>query len=294
MGTTAAVRTPRAPSSGPSSAARIFSLSDVTTKSKPQPNRYAFHAGVGFGKSSLAAYTPSPIFLMTRGETGLLKLIETGQLPETSHLPEMQTWGELNSAITFLRNEDHSFKTLVLDTANGAERLMHEYVCERDFGGDWTDRGFMGYMRGFEVSLADWRMFLNALDELRQERGMTIFFLMHSRIKTFKNPSGADYDKYTPEMHDKTWSLTKGWLDCILFGNFEVTVRGQNGKTPDPSRKGKASETAARMIYTGSDNPTFDAKNRLGLPPEIEMGNSAEEAWVNFSAALKSGRKAAQ
>lgn len=293
MATTSAVRTPRATSSGPSSAARVFSLSDVQTKSKPQPNRYAFHAGVGFGKSSLGAYFPSPIFLMTRGETGLLKLIESGQLPETSHLPELQTWGELTGAINFLRNEDHHFKTLVLDTANGAERLMHEYVCERDFDGNWTDKGFMGYMRGYEVSLADWRMFLNSLDELRIERNMTIFFLMHSRIKTFKNPSGADYDKYTPEMHDKTWALTKGWLDCILFGNFEVAVRGQNGKSADPTKKGKASESAARIMYTGSDNPTFDAKNRLGLPSEIEMGTSPEEAWANFSAAVKSGRKVA-
>ena len=294
-------RAPRAPSSGPAAAvatqspvARVFSLQDVTSKSKSTPNRYAFYAGVGFGKSSFAAYTPSPIFLMTRGETGLVKLIESGQLPETPHLPELNTWADLLAAVKFLRTEEHSFKTLVLDTANGAERLMYEYVCERDFSGDWTDRGFMGYMRGYEVALADWRMFLNSLDELQRERNMSIFLLLHSRVKTFKNPSGMDFDKYSPELNDKTWTLTKGWLDCILFGNFEVAVRGSSVRTADPMKKGKAAETAPRILYTNSDNPTYDAKNRLGLPDEIEMGESPAEAWNNFAQALKDSRKAAQ
>ena len=272
-------------------APRAFTLADIATKSKTLPNRYGFYAEVGFGKTSFAAYTPAPVFLMTRGETGLEKLIESSQVPETAHLPEMQTWEDLLAAIKMLRNEDHAYKTLVLDTANGAERLMHEFVCERDFGGDWGERGFMGYMRGYDVALSEWRQFLNALDDLRQQRGMSIFFLLHSRIKTFKNPAGADYDRYAPEMHDKTWALTRGWLDCILFGNFEVAVRGQNGKVADPTRKGKVSDVASRILYTNSDNPTFEAKNRLGLPAEIEMGSTASEAWTQFTAALKGARK---
>jgi len=296
---TTTARVPRTASSGQpaptvqSPSARVFSLADVSSKAKVTPNRYGCYAPIGYGKTSLFAYAPSPVYLMTRGETGLEKLIETGQLPETPHLPELTNWSDLLAAIAFLRSADHPYKTMVLDTANGAERLMHEYVCERDFSGDWTDRGFMGYMRGYEVSLADWRMFLNSLDELQRERAMTIVFLFHSKIKTFRNPVGADYDKYSPEMSEKTWALTRGWLDCILFGNFEVAVRGA-GKMADPMKKGKVADVAPRILYTNSDNPTYDAKNRLGLPEEIELGNSAEEAWQNFATALKESRKAAQ
>ena len=291
MGNVRTPRTPSASSSTPSTApAKKFSLSDIVTKSEVLPNRFALHAGVGFGKTSLAAHSRAPIFIQTRGETGLDALIQSGQLPEVPHFPEVQTWEELLSVIRTLRVEDHPYKTLVLDTANGAERMMHEYVCGRDFDGDWTDTGFMGYMRGYEVSLADWRMFLNSLDELRKEKAMTVFVLMHSRIKTFKNPSGADYDRYVPEMHDKTWGLTKGWLDCILFGTFEVTVM-QGLKEAVPGRKGKAAEQSTRVLYTHSDNPTFDAKNRLGLPEEIEMGKNAKEGWDNLTKAIIDGRK---
>lgn len=268
---------------------KVFSLSDVSTKDKPLPNRYGIHALPGFGKTSIAAYAPKPIFLMTKGETGLTALIDSGQLPPTPHLPEIENWGDLLAAIRFLETEPHEFKTLVIDTLGGAERMMHEYVCLRDYGGDWGEQGFTGYMRGYDVSLGDWRMFLNSLDDLRKKRGMTIFALMHTRVKTFKNPNGADYDRYAPEMHDKTWSVTKGWLDTILFGNYEVTVMSGNKETAT-GKKGKAAERASRIIYASSDNPTFDAKNRGGMD-EIEMGDSAKEGWGNLAKAIIAGRK---
>lgn len=289
---TAPVRTPRTPSSGSAAAAALktFSLADIASRGDALPNRYGLHAGQGFGKTSLAAFAPSPVFVMTRGETGLTSLIDAGQLPETPHFPEIQSWPELLAAVKFLRTGEHKFKTLVLDTANGAERLMHEFVCDRDFDGEWGEKGFGSYQKGYEVALADWRMFENSLDDLRKERGMTIFMLLHTRIRSFKNPSGADYDRYTPEMHEKTWGLTKGWLDCILFGNFEVTVRAGK-KVADASGKGKASEVSVRVLCTQSDNPIYDAKNRLGLPPEIEMGDSPEAGWKALSLAVKAGRR---
>jgi hypothetical protein len=286
--TTTAMRTPRPSGSGPV-AATVFNLSDIASDSKPMPGRFGVYSEAGFGKTSLLAYAPSPIFMETQGETGLETLIANGQLPPTPHFPELITWADLGAAIEMLRTSEHRYKSLVLDTANGAEKLMHEHVCLRDFGGDWGDGGFQGYMRGYEVALADWRLFLNNLDKLRLERGMTIFFLLHSRVKTFKNPNGADYDRYSPQMHDKTWALTKGWLDHILFGNYEVLVKTGN-KVTDAGKKGKASEVSHRILYTNSDNPTYDAKNRLGLPDEIEMGNSAEEGWNNLAAAIVASR----
>jgi hypothetical protein len=171
---------------------------------------------------------------------------------------------------------------------------MHEFICDRDFGGDWGDRGFGSYNKGYDVSLAEWRMFTNTLDEIRRAKKMTIFFLMHAKVKTFKNPSGADYDRYMPEMHEKTWTLTKGWLDTILFGNLEVSIHTANKKDAnDPTKKGKAAENSPRIIYANSDSPIYDAKNRQGLPPEIEGGTSAKEAWSNLHKAIIEGRKAA-
>lgn len=291
--TQATARATRQPLSGTAVQGKLFTMADIASKGVALPNRYGLYAGGGFGKTSLLAYSRDPIFLMTRGETGLLTLISAGQLPPTPHLPELESWGDLTAAIKFLRTGEHDRKTLVLDTVNGAERLLHEYVCDRDFNGDWSDKGFQGFMRGYDIALADWRLFENSLDELRKERGMTIFLLAHAKVKTFKNPNGADYDRYTPEMHDRTWALTKGWLDGVFFGNFEVLVNTGKQRGEESLKKGKASENSTRILYTNSDNPVFDAKNRMGLPDEIEMGDSPKEGWDNFAAAIMASRKAA-
>lgn len=240
----------------------------------------------GWGKTSFGAHTPKPVFIQTKGETGLETLIDAGLLPEVPHFPEVQEWTELLGAIETLTSDSHDFKTLVCDTSNGAERLCHEFVCQRDYGGEWGKQGFTSYQQGFEVSLSEWRKFLNALDALRVAKRMTVLLLCHTKVKPFKNPEGADYDRYQPDMHEKTWGLTHKWADAVLFGNFDVTV--QTAKTGE-QKKGKASGGQQRVLYT-ERHAAYDAKHRLGLPPEIDMGASASEAWTNFINALKNGK----
>lgn len=256
------------------------------------PNRYILHAVEGWGKTSFGAQTPKPIFLQTKGETGLETLIDAGRLPEIPHFPECQGWDDLMGAIETLTVDEHDFKTLVVDTSNGAERLCHEFVCQRDYGGEWGKAGFTSYMQGFEVSLADWRQLLNALDRLRATRRMAILLLCHTKVKPFKNPEGADYDRYQPDMHEKTWSLSHKWADVVLFGNFDVTVQG-GSKSGDRPQKGKATGGQQRVLYT-ERHAAYDAKNRLGLQGEIDMGSNAAEAWINFTAAVKAGKAGAQ
>lgn len=50
---------------------------------------------------------------------------------------------------------------------------------------------------------------------------MTIFALCHTKVKPFKNPLGPHYDRFQPDMHEKTWGLSHKWADAVLFGNFE-------------------------------------------------------------------------
>lgn len=244
----------------------------------------------GWGKTSWSAQTPFPVFIQTKGETGLETLINSGRLKETPHFPETTSWADLLAQIEALTTLDHPYKTLVIDALNGAERLCHEHVCHRDFNDDWTDRGFMGYMRGYEVALSDWRLLLNVLDQLRSSKRMTIVLLSHTRVKTFKNPEGADYDRYAPDIHEKNWSLTHKWADCCLFGNFEVALTAVQKNEKTGASRGKATGGNVRVMYT-ERHASYDAKNRLGLPAEIEMGDSPEQAWANFMNALKHGRQ---
>jgi hypothetical protein len=259
---------------------RRVSLSDVMTSGAGLPNRGVLHGPEGSGKTSFGCYSPRPIVMMTRGETGLLTLIDAGRVPETPHLPELMTWEDLLAAIESLTNEQHDYRTLVIDTINGAERLCHEHVCQRAFDGRWGRDGFTAYMAGYDVALADWRGFLNALDQLRAQRRMSILALAHTKITPFHNPEGPDYDRYTVDLHHKTWGLTHKWADLVLFCNFVAHI----------DAKGKAWGGSRRMIYT-TRTAAYDAKNRHGLPEQIDASNSAAKAWSNLVAALQAARQ---
>ena len=288
MATTAAPRSSRPGSQVSPPTAKDYSAL-IKTGASGLPNRYALHAVEGWGKTSLGAMFPKTLFLQSKGETGLETLIQNGRLPETPHFPEAETWQGFLEILDWVRNGTHDYKTLVLEAMNGFERLCHEHVCSRDFSNDWSDKGFEGYKRGYQIALADWREALNRLDAIRLERRMTIFMLLHTKVGTFKNPEGPDFDRYQPDMQAGTWSLTAKWSDAVLFGNFETVVAGGEVGDKKAGRKGKGIGGNVRILYT-ERHAAYDAKNRLGLPPEIEMGNSPQAAFQALAEAVKQGR----
>jgi hypothetical protein len=257
----------------------------ITKSGSQLPNRVVFHGVEGVGKTSFAAHSPSPLFGMSRGETGLLTLLDNGRVPETAHFDEWDTWGKALGDLHFLaRNPDFAAeqRCLVIDTANGLERLCHEAVCADDFGNSLEK--FLAYGKGPEIALRPWTEFLTLLDAIREERKMGVILLCHTKVKTFKNPEGEDYDRYTPDMNEKTWGLTHKWADLVLFGNWKTDVKKDYG-----ALKAKSRGERGRYLYT-QRTPAFDAKQRHGIPVEISMGTRPAEAWQNLAKALQKAR----
>jgi len=256
-------------------------LENVSMNVPTRPNTIVLHAVEGWGKTSFAAQFPAPVFLMSKGETGLLTLMGAGQLPPVAHFQEAQGWEDLMFDLRALATTEHNYKTVVLDTGNGFERQCHEMVCDRDYNGDWGDKGFASYYVGYGVALADWRRLLFAgLDYLRERIGMTVVLLCHTTLKSQKNPEGPDWDRWRAAMHAKTWDVTAGWADMVLFGNYVTTVL-----TDKQGRNPKAQGGTRRVLYT-QRTATWDAKNRHGLPEQLECGDSPAAAYAAFLAAL--------
>jgi hypothetical protein len=158
------------------------------------PSRVVIHGVEGCGKSSLGAFAPKPVFSMTRGESGLLTLIDNALVGPTDHFDEAMAWGDLLEQVRWLTAGDHQNRTYVLDTLNGAERLCFEHVTREKFDGN--PEQFLAYGKGPEIAQAEWIKLLLLLDELRNRRRMSIMLLCHTRIKTFRNPDGDDFDRY--------------------------------------------------------------------------------------------------
>lgn len=239
------------------------------------------------GKTSVAACAPAPVFLLSPGETGLQTLIDAGQLPASIHNKEVADWEEYLGYLDLLATSEHSRTTLVVDVINGMEKLANVHVCRKDYGGDMSGKGFMSYQVGYRtVAMGVWKEMLAALDRLRRQRNMMILLLAHTGVGNHKNPEGTDYNRWLPAFDGKpAWEATFAWADIVLFADYEIFVKaGEN------NAKGKAT-TSSRRYFRTSWEPAFDAKNRHGLPPEIEMGGSGAEAWANIQVALAAGQQ---
>jgi len=252
-------------------------LARVTTEIKSRPSAIFIMGPPGIGKSTIAGWIENIIVQPFGREDTWSLLKQSSAVPkDLPVLPRATNWLELMTNLEALRSEDHSYKAIAIDTATCAEVLCHEEVTASQYGGSWEQ--FMAYHRGYEIALAEWSYLLDKLDALRDEKKMSIIILGHTKVAPFKNPEGEDYDRFQPDLHKKTAAALTRWADAVLFANYYTEVEDGKGKG------GKS-----RVLQT-QWCPAFEAKNRLGLPEVIDMGNSGQEAWTNLKTAIKEAR----
>ena len=221
-----------------------------------RPRRIVAHGVEGIGKSTLASGSPGAVFIGAEDGTSQLDI---------HRFPEPRGWGDIMGALDALKNEEHDYRTVVVDTLDWAEPMVWKFVCERD---GKSDIGSYDWGRGYATALDQWRLFLSKLDTLRVTKKdggkeMGVILLAHSHIKRFENPEGPDYDRYELKLHHKAAGIIKEWADCVLFCNYETYTHEQNGKT-------KGVDDGTRVMYT-ERRATFDAKNRENLPPKLPL-----------------------
>lgn len=283
----ATVTTTGPAASGTTQAKRV-SLASFRKGSTNLPPRICIHGRAGIGKTESAASAESPVFVMTPSETGLHSLMDAGRVPLTIPNIEVHSWDEYMGTIEALTTDKHSAKTLVVDVISGAEKLANVHVCNTDYAGDVSAKGFLNYQAGYRtVAMGVWKQMFAALDRLRVERQMMIVLLAHTTVANHRNPSGDDYQRWLPSFDGKyAWEATFAWCDMVLMADYEIFTHKES---PDKNAKAKAKGGDRRFFHTNW-NPAWDAKNRSGLPDEVEMGDSGKVAWKNLMAAIEDSK----
>lgn len=231
-------------------------LAQVSTGRKPAPRRVLLYGTQGIGKSSFGASTPSSIFIPT--EDGLAEI-------DCARVPLAQSYGDIIQALEALYTEEHSYRTVVIDSLDWLERMVWAKVCQERSVGNIED---IGYGKGYHFALTPWRDFLAGLDAIRNVRSMHIVLIAHAKIERFENPETDSYDRYSPRIHKLAAALIQEWCDEVLFATYKVytkqTDEGFNRK------KAKGIGTGERIMYT-TERPSHIAKNRLNLPDELPL-----------------------
>ena len=227
----------------------------VTIGKQKAPVRVCIYGEHGIGKSTFCSEAPNPIFLQV--EDGLNNI-------DTAKLPLAQTIEDIREQLMLLLNEEHDYKTLVIDSLDWLEKIINESIAKKFNKQSVADFDFgIGYQKALELYCA----LLKTLDTLRTKKGMNIFLTAHATIKEHKDPLTQSYDRYTLALRDKIAAKTFEWCDCVSFITYEVAVI-KEGQGFNEVKRGKSNN--ARMMFNQM-TPGYEAKNRYSLPDKMEL-----------------------
>lgn len=233
---------------------------EITSGIVPGAKKIVFYGPEGIGKSTFASKFPDPLFIDTEGSTKSLNVKRLQKPTSWSMLGEMVKWVI----------QTRPCKTLVIDTADWAERLCIEVVCAR-----YGKKGIedFGYGNGYTYVFEEWGRFLNLLSDVAEISNINVVLTAHAIIRKFEQPNemGA-YDRYELKLGKKTTAqtapVTKEWADMVLFANYKTFSVAAD----DKGKKYKA-QGGQRVMYT-AHHPCWDAKNRYGLADELPLDYS--------------------
>ena len=244
-------------------------IGSITKGREQQPPRIMVYGAEGVGKSTFASLAPNPVFVQT--EDGLSEI-------DTSKFPLARTFDDVVMQLQAVRDEQHEYGTLVIDSVDWLERLVWDRVCA-DYGVKSIEKADGGYGKGYVHALTYWRQIVSILNDIRSKRGMAVILIAHAAVERFEDPEHAAYDRYTPRIHKKACSLICEWVDAVLFASRHLRVDSTTGKAAPVGADG-----GERILRTNG-SPACIAKNRFGLPTELPL------SWAAFVEALKGGAK---
>lgn len=201
----------------------------------------------GVGKSTFASRFPGAVFIDTEGSTKQL---------DVARFDFPTSWEMLLQEVEYVRNNPAQFRTLVLDTADWAEKLCIKSVCDRAQKNGIED---FGWGKGYTYVAEEFGKLINLLSEI-VEKGVNVVVTAHAKMNKVEQPDEmGSYDRWELKLTKQTSPLLKEWADILLFANYKTIVVS----TGKDKYKGQGGQQ--RIMYT-THTASWDAKNRFGLP----------------------------
>lgn len=223
----------------------------ITKGKQKRAIRLCAYGPEGIGKSTFASKFPEPLFIDIEGGTNQL---------DVSRMPTPETWSDLLEEIDAIIQEPEVCKTLVIDTADRAEALLTAAILKDDNKKSIED---FGYGKGWTILAERFQKdLLNRLDRVIA-KGVNVVVLAHAQMRKLESPDEAPYDRWELKVSKKVAPIVKEWADILLFMNYSVKVVEENGRN-------KAKGVGKRMMHA-NHRPTYDAKNRYGLPDDMAL-----------------------
>ena len=229
----------------------------ITKGIKTRPVKILIYGTEGIGKSTFASKFPKPVFIDLEGGTHYLNV---------DRVDGVLDWTELLSTVAEISTSN--YKTLVIDTADWAERLAIQYICDK-----YSKAGIeeFGYGAGYTYLVEEFGKLIKNLDRAIAH-GINVVILAHATLRTITLPEEqGSYDHWELKLNTKTTNkvapLVKEWADMVLFMNYKTMLVEDKAANMGTKKKAVGGK---RVMYT--THTTFcDAKNRFGLANELPL-----------------------
>lgn len=251
-----------------------ISLADIQHGVSEKPPRILIFGPEGLGKTSFLSQAPYPICIPTEDGEGKIDM---------PRFPLAKTYDDVMDALATLATEKHDYRTVGIDSLDWFEPMIWGKVVQDNpiatkAGKTVSNIESYDFQRGYKMAMDYWREYLDAVNYLRNERGMMVIQTAHAAIQTYDNPETGSYDRYNIKLHtnkkgEGASALLKEHSDCVFFVNDRIGITEE--KTGFNQTKKRAIGSGQRVLYM-QERPSFSAKNRYGLPESIPFDKEGE------------------
>jgi hypothetical protein len=181
--------------------------------------------------------------------------------------------------LTALINEEHDYKTLVIDSVTQLETMFGDHVLQNDPKKPKALQQAMGgYGAGFTAVSALHGRVRKAAKLLKEKRGMNVVFIAHSDVSTIELPDQDPYSRYDLRLHKKSMPHYVDNVDLVAYLKLETFTTGEGER-----KKAISDGTRVAVCYTAAAQIS---KNRYGISEDITVA-AGENPFVQYIPTLE-------
>jgi len=243
------------------------------------PRRVVIYSPPGMGKTTLASYTPSPIFIQV--EDGLAGI-------SAARLPLVKDYKDFVNQLRWLYSHMNGHKTLVIDSIDALDRLIADEICRRNNEArDGTHHIKsvieIPYGGGYKLIAEEWTEILTKKLQAFRDKGMNIVLISHSAIERFEDPGMMSYDRTTLAIDKRAARIVTGWADDIFFIRRNVVSKTDKSGFAEKKVAVQADERflitcSSTTVTAKSRSPELSAMDRI----ELSSGDLGKQSFEQY------------
>lgn len=223
---------------------------EITQGLETRAIKLGIYGSEGIGKSTIASQCPEALIVDTENGTSRINCRRV----------KCNGWDNLNAIVNGVKENPDICKTIIIDTLDKAESFCIDYLCQKYHKANLED---WGYGKGYTILQDEMNRFFELLNTLI-DIGINVCVVAHGKPRKYELPEEeGSFDRWELKLTKQVGPLFKEWCDVLLFCNYKTYVVTTENNV-------KKAQGGKRVMYT-THHACWDAKNRFGLPDEVEL-----------------------